>query len=89
VKRFLRVNDIWPHETYADDQLSGTRFAQGFPHVATVDSERAFFYSAYREIAGMNINYNALLKFETNLLPSHHNIGLLHCNGGSLPACDA
>lgn len=89
VKRFLKIDEIWPHETYSDDQMSGTRFAQGFPHVTTVDSERIFFYSAYREIAGMNVNFDAMIKFESNLLPSVHNIGLLHCNGGSLAACDS
>ena len=89
MKRFLTIDEIWPHETYSDDQLSGARFAQGFPNVVTLDSDREFFFSTWRETEGMTVNFNALLKFESNLLLEDQYIGLMHCNGRSLEACDA
>lgn len=79
---------IWPHEYYRDDQMDLSRYLISNPHLASVDDDRKLFFSAYRESDGIAIEIGAIFNFKSSNRIHHNNIGVLHCNGGSLPICE-
>ena len=88
MKRYLALdNDMWPHVYYRDDQLSGTRFVASRPHLVSSDSKRLIFYSAYKELYNLKLSLEVDFSFLVSTI-ERSNIGLIHCNGGSLSACD-
>lgn len=87
LKELFTSDTIWPHIFYRDDQMDQGRFIMSNPHIASLDDDRELFFTAYKE------NTNVLAKIATDFgfeMNRHHHryIGILHCNGGSLPLCE-
>jgi hypothetical protein len=87
LKDFLRIDQVWHHRHFRDDQMDYSRFAISKPHLASMDSERNIFFSAYKETKDIEVSMGLDFSFTCNEL-HHTHIAVVHCNGGSLPICD-